>query len=227
VDEMCGERINASLSAAAPSNSARCRAQPSQSSPPNRVSSRQVQVGRLCRNLRYRFWGPFGLCGRMLSLVSISMALSPHPKIPFLADKAQRLTSGFCRIGARPRRRWQRRFFGVRYCSGFNPSASNCRLHSGGASRSRSMLMLRGKRPRRRRGPAWEQERRARWSNLDWRRFGYQGPIHNSECHFTLVLFFLLQRFPHARTDYSFGNPANLPLGTIREKIWNAVALPI
>jgi hypothetical protein len=29
-------------------------------------------------------------------------------------------------------------FLGVRYCCGFNPSASNCRLHSAGASRSRS-----------------------------------------------------------------------------------------
>jgi hypothetical protein len=28
-----------------------------------------------------------------LSLAAISAALSPHPKIPFLADKAQRLTS--------------------------------------------------------------------------------------------------------------------------------------
>jgi hypothetical protein len=32
------------------------------------------------------------LCERMLSLAAISVALSPHPKIPFLADKAQRLT---------------------------------------------------------------------------------------------------------------------------------------
>ena len=54
---------------------------------------------------------PFGLCGRMLSLAPISAALSPHPKIPFLADKAQQLTSDFCRTGARPRRRWQRPVF--------------------------------------------------------------------------------------------------------------------
>jgi hypothetical protein len=71
--------------------------------------------------------GTFGLCRRPLSLAAISVALSPHPKIPFLADKAQRLTSGFCRSGVRPRRRRQRRYFwGVRYCFGFNPSASNC-----------------------------------------------------------------------------------------------------
>jgi hypothetical protein len=31
----------------------------------------------------------------MLSLAAISVALSPHPKISFLADKAQRLTPAF------------------------------------------------------------------------------------------------------------------------------------
>ena len=40
---------------------------------------------------------PSGLCGRPLSLEAIFAALSPHPKIPFLADKAQRLTSVFRR----------------------------------------------------------------------------------------------------------------------------------
>ena len=33
---------------------------------------------------------PFGLFGRPLSLAAISVAPSPHPKIPFLADKAWR-----------------------------------------------------------------------------------------------------------------------------------------
>jgi len=47
----------------------------------------------------------------MLSLVAISVALSPHPKILFLADKAQPLTSGFCHTGSRLRRRWQRPCF--------------------------------------------------------------------------------------------------------------------
>jgi hypothetical protein len=37
---------------------------------------------------------------------------------------------------------------GARYYCGFNPSASNCRFHSAGASRSRSMLMPRGRQPR-------------------------------------------------------------------------------
>jgi hypothetical protein len=47
---------------------------------------------------------PFGLWGRMLSLAAISVALSLHPKIPFLADKAQRLTSGFVAREPGPRR---------------------------------------------------------------------------------------------------------------------------
>ena len=37
--------------------------------------------------------GPFGLCGRPLSLASNFAALSLHPKIPFLALEAQRLRS--------------------------------------------------------------------------------------------------------------------------------------
>ena len=53
------------------------------------------------------------LCGRALSLAAISTALSPHPRIPFLADKARRLTSRFCRTEARPRRRHQRCFWSV------------------------------------------------------------------------------------------------------------------
>jgi hypothetical protein len=38
---------------------------------PNRVFSRQVQIGRLCRDFRYRFLVPFGLCGSLLSLATI------------------------------------------------------------------------------------------------------------------------------------------------------------
>ena len=36
---------------------------------------------------------------------------------------------------------------GVRYCCGFNPSATNWRHHSAGESRSCAMLMSRGRRP--------------------------------------------------------------------------------
>jgi len=38
-------------------------------------------------------------------------------------------------------------FLGVRYCCGFNPSATNWRHHSAGESRSCAMLMSRGRRP--------------------------------------------------------------------------------
>ena len=69
---------------------------------------------------------------------------SPHPKIPFPA------------VGLRPRETrecWE--YFGpkrdlsspVRAYRGFNPRASNCWLHSAGASRSRSTPMPRGSRP--------------------------------------------------------------------------------
>jgi hypothetical protein len=112
---------------------------------PNRVFFRQVQIGRLRRDFALPVSGPFGLYGRMVSLAAISVAPSPHPKIPFLADKAQhiRLLSHGSRTSAALATVV---FLGVRYC-GFNPSASNCRLHSAGASRSRSMLMPRGRRP--------------------------------------------------------------------------------
>jgi hypothetical protein len=38
----------------------------------------------------------FGLCRSSLFLAAILVALSPHPKIPFLADKAQRADTRFC-----------------------------------------------------------------------------------------------------------------------------------
>jgi hypothetical protein len=38
----------------------------------------------------------FGLCRSSLFLASILVALSPHPKIPFLADKAQLADTRFC-----------------------------------------------------------------------------------------------------------------------------------
>ena len=91
--------------------------------------------------------GPFGLCGRMLSLAAILVAVSLHPKIPFLADKAQRSTPAFIARALDLGRAGNGGAFGTHYCSGFNPSASNCRHHSAGASRSRSMLMPRGRRP--------------------------------------------------------------------------------
>ena len=89
--------------------------------------------------------GSFVSAGRTSPLAAISTALSPHPKIPFLAEKARRLTSFF--VARRPDLGGGTDGVFGRYCCGFNPRASNCRLHSAGASRSLSMLMPRGRRP--------------------------------------------------------------------------------
>ena len=86
--------------------------------------------------------GPIGLCTRTSSPAAISTALSPHPKFPFLAHNAQRLTF----FEQNQTSVAMALLWDVRYC-GFNPSTSNWRLHSAGASRSRSMLMPRGRRP--------------------------------------------------------------------------------
>jgi hypothetical protein len=90
----------------------------------------------------------FGLRGTLRSLRPIFSLPSLHPKIPFP-------TAGFSTARSRSA---AGNFLGgweaksdvsnpvSNYC-GFNPRASNCRLHSGGASRSRSTPMPRGKRP--------------------------------------------------------------------------------
>jgi hypothetical protein len=57
-------------------------------------------------------------------------------------------STGFCRTRSQDLAELAKAVIaGLRYCCGFNPSASNCRLHSAGASRSRSILMPRGRRP--------------------------------------------------------------------------------
>ena len=88
----------------------------------------------------------FSLCGSSLFLSAISGAWFPHPKIPFLADKALAGGCG-CVERSHSRRIHDGRFAGVRYCCGVKPSASNWRDHSAGASRSRAMLTPRGRRP--------------------------------------------------------------------------------
>src|SRR6516165_11353691 len=57
----------------------------------------------------------FTLCGSSLSLSAISGARSPHPKIPFLADKALAGGCG-CVERSHSRRIHDGRFAGVRYC---------------------------------------------------------------------------------------------------------------
>ena len=93
----------------------------------------------------------FGTLGRRCSYSGLSPSASNCrlllPKIPFPAARF-RATKG--RLTVRkfgiPRGK-KRRFEPGRNYRGFNPSSSNCRLHSAGASRSRSTPMPRSKRP--------------------------------------------------------------------------------
>ncbi len=89
----------------------------------------------------FRLWRHFAVSQPDFSLASL------HPKIPFPA-------SGFSTARSRSA---AGNFWGMEakndvsnpvhnYC-GFNPRASNCWLHSAGASRSRSTPIPRGKRP--------------------------------------------------------------------------------
>ncbi len=80
--------------------------------------------------------------------MAIFGGVSPHPKIPFLAaglgtksDHTCSHNSAFCAAVI------QGSLVGAANYSGLSPSASNCRLHSVGGSRSRSMPMPRGRRP--------------------------------------------------------------------------------
>ena len=103
---------------------------------PNRVFSRRAQVGRLCGDFRYRF------CAVLVSAeVRCLFRLFRGPGL-----RIQKSRSWRTRLSP-ARRIHDGRFAGVRYCCGVKPSASNCRDHSAGASRSRAMLTPRGRRP--------------------------------------------------------------------------------
>ena len=82
----------------------------------------------------------FGLCRRSRILVAVFGALSPHLKIPFPAVGLEREVRPRFAPGIRDRGRALQLFR-------IESSASNCRLHSVGGSRSRSMPMPRGRRP--------------------------------------------------------------------------------
>jgi len=69
---------------------------------------------------------------------------SPHRKIPFPATGFR---DGTDQPVLRDRLQKMRASSSFRIYRGFNPRVSNCRLHSAGASRSRSTPMPRGKRP--------------------------------------------------------------------------------
>jgi hypothetical protein len=88
-----------------------------------------------------------GLRGRSYIFGAVFGALSPHPKIPFPAAVVEGEVGPHCtrnsEIWATVIRDLDRR------CSysGLSPSASNCRLHSIGGSRSLSMPTPRSRRP--------------------------------------------------------------------------------
>src|SRR6266403_1704694 len=110
-----------------------------------RVPARR-QNGAFLRGFPASQFPDFGLCGRSRILVAVFGASSPPPKIPFPAAVVQREVRpqwkpqfGLCTAVTRDGQ--------LRGYSGLSPSASNCRLHSVGGSRSRSMLMPRGRRP--------------------------------------------------------------------------------
>jgi hypothetical protein len=56
----------------------------------NRVISSRVQIALFVPGFPLSALAPFSLCGQSVSLVAILAALSPHPKIPFLADRPWR-----------------------------------------------------------------------------------------------------------------------------------------
>ena len=114
---------------------------------PNRRFPGQVKTSRFCGDFR-----------RYLSALSVSgdtSGLKGRIQPPVSASKNSVPRSGaYSRQG-----RWELGNIGsplgqngpflclVRNYRGFNPKASNCRLHSAGASRSRSTPIPRGKRP--------------------------------------------------------------------------------
>jgi hypothetical protein len=114
---------------------------------PNRAFRRATPKRPFLRGFRRYRHRAFCLCGHQRSLEPIFGLRSLHPKIPFLASWISRgkgrsaawksgIPGGKNAVSSR----------GRNYC-GFCPSASNGRLHSAGASRSRSNLMPRGRQP--------------------------------------------------------------------------------
>ena len=113
----------------------------------NRRFPARRQTGRFCWDFRLPNIGDFVSAGGRRFCGDLD-ALSLRPKIPFPAAGFEREVGGrrktglwvlHCHIGIiGPERRSY---------SGLSPSASNCRLHSEGRSRSRSIPTPRGRRP--------------------------------------------------------------------------------
>jgi hypothetical protein len=89
----------------------------------------------------------FCLCRRSRSPEAIFSPRSLHPKIPFPAAQFSSGKTIDSHPGTGPHGRANCGFSRCRVYCGLSPSASNCRFHSAGASRSRSTPMPRGRRP--------------------------------------------------------------------------------
>ena len=89
--------------------------------PPNRVFSPLRSDRPFVPGFASTVLGLFDLCEPSLSLAAISVALSPHPKIPFLADKAQLADTRFCPTEA------ARRDFSAISCDVLQPPFGLCR----------------------------------------------------------------------------------------------------
>jgi hypothetical protein len=114
--------------------------------PPNRRCPGRVKTGRFCGDFsRYLSvlsvsGDTCGLSGRFQPPVSASKNSVPQRRVA--AVKAVRELGNLGSFGTKTDLSSR-----VRNYRGFNPRASNCWLHSAGASRSRSTPMPRGKRP--------------------------------------------------------------------------------
>jgi hypothetical protein len=114
---------------------------------PNHGFAGRLQIGRFCGYIRrYRSGLPVsagisGLLGRFLtSRLCIQKFRSWRPDF-----KRRMIFSAARKLGlSGDKRQFSRR---VRIYCGLSPSASNCRPHSAGASRSRSTPIPRGRRP--------------------------------------------------------------------------------
>ena len=87
----------------------------------------------------------FGLCRRSRILAAIFGALSLHPKIPFPAAGIEPEVRP--QIATRNSDFWGTAVWDFGLAPKLSPNDSNCRPHSVGGSRSRSIPMPRGRRP--------------------------------------------------------------------------------
>jgi hypothetical protein len=103
----------------------------------NQVFSRPAQIGRLCRISATHLRSFWSLRAYVVSGADFGGSVSAS-KNPVPGGKGSATGIRLCHTGARPRRFDSRVFWSLRYCCRFNPSASNCRLHSAGSVEQRA-----------------------------------------------------------------------------------------